>query len=1052
MIWEILKIKETNDKKQIRDAYREQLSYTNPEDKPEEFKRLREAYEAALAYADEHRDETFKTPIEQWCDELRDLYSDFQGRQDVKKWQKLLNEKICLSIDSRMECEERLLQFLMEDYFLPHDIWIYLDSQFSWQERQEELYESYPRDFIDYVILNGIRFDDTLPFGLFEPGRDGNLCRRYLDLFYKSGNQNDPDEAMSAAEEMMGLSEQHPYGTGRYLMMKIANGDPEAKGKLEALHQKYPEDMHIALLFVQSLYEGGEYDRCLEKIDELKKLDESSIRLRWYEALCLGDQKRFSEAVKILNVLLGDTAGDVQSQYEVDLKRREYNESIIEELSSKMEEGGDDKTAMELAWSYLENDYLDKAKEVSETISQDYEDRFSYFNLMSSIALSKEENGKAVSYLEKLIQAAEDLPEDDKENIKRRKRIPEFLMKLAYCLDAGGDLQKAEEVYDRALDLAENKSEVLLHLSRVSFNRHDYDKTIEYCKRIVKEYPGLYQGYLTMAMAWFYKRNDREAYNAVERSLDLYRSDLYAYALKARILIRNDAADEARNIIEFLEQNGLEDDATVLFVKGVLKEDAEKDAEEAERLYERSLEKLEGHEKNQEYGAELLYRLMDLKGAHLNANKKEDRDLLLDLADRGLKCNSEHYGLRDYKAWLLVRARDYDAAMAIYKELEKNPYHSPSVESQIGYIYYQELEKNADKALEYYKKSLENNGNISGHFYAGMCCMYMMRLDEAKEHFEALDKAEENSVDAPYRLSFVYAMENDLDMALRKIDEVIEIVKDREGDQSSYYTRKVNILRRMGRFDEAIDTMKQAMEKYGYKGERTIFQILAQSRRLDEAERYLKDWAAKDRKNSDLQDCCILLQMYRGDFKKARKERKRIPSALEKGRALEVDQILYECFEDYDKQLSAIIKWLEYRKENGAFDLSRIQGTLSLCYFRLGDMKKAKKYALAALEEIDEHLNSFDPDKLLFMARKIRILAILGKKEEMEELIRECQKTPHCQFCPERHCKDVDFFTMGACEILGDYQKAYEIACAAADRYPDEEDFIIAKHTLQKAV
>ena len=51
MFWKILGIEPTKDKKKITRAYREKLVNTNPEEKPEEFKELRNAYEEALKYA-----------------------------------------------------------------------------------------------------------------------------------------------------------------------------------------------------------------------------------------------------------------------------------------------------------------------------------------------------------------------------------------------------------------------------------------------------------------------------------------------------------------------------------------------------------------------------------------------------------------------------------------------------------------------------------------------------------------------------------------------------------------------------------------------------------------------------------------------------------------------------------------------------------------------------------------------------------------------------------------------------------------------------------------
>ena len=52
-VFQILGIGETKDEKAIKNAYREKLTVTNPEDDPEGFKRLRGAYDAACRYARE---------------------------------------------------------------------------------------------------------------------------------------------------------------------------------------------------------------------------------------------------------------------------------------------------------------------------------------------------------------------------------------------------------------------------------------------------------------------------------------------------------------------------------------------------------------------------------------------------------------------------------------------------------------------------------------------------------------------------------------------------------------------------------------------------------------------------------------------------------------------------------------------------------------------------------------------------------------------------------------------------------------------------------------
>ncbi len=52
--WKILGIEPTNDRRAIRFAYSEQSRKYHPEEEPEAFRQLHEAYRAALAYAAEN--------------------------------------------------------------------------------------------------------------------------------------------------------------------------------------------------------------------------------------------------------------------------------------------------------------------------------------------------------------------------------------------------------------------------------------------------------------------------------------------------------------------------------------------------------------------------------------------------------------------------------------------------------------------------------------------------------------------------------------------------------------------------------------------------------------------------------------------------------------------------------------------------------------------------------------------------------------------------------------------------------------------------------------
>ena len=88
MDWLILGIEPTKDKKTITAAYRAKLRQTNPEDKPEEFKALRAAFEEAMTLAEKEdlepvRDES---PLGLWMESIAKLYEDYASRINPDCW------------------------------------------------------------------------------------------------------------------------------------------------------------------------------------------------------------------------------------------------------------------------------------------------------------------------------------------------------------------------------------------------------------------------------------------------------------------------------------------------------------------------------------------------------------------------------------------------------------------------------------------------------------------------------------------------------------------------------------------------------------------------------------------------------------------------------------------------------------------------------------------------------------------------------------------------------------------------------------------------------
>ena len=77
-----LGIEATKEEKKIKKAYRARLHAVNPEDDPDGFKRLREAYEEALKYARQKEEEPENlSPAEEFISRCEQLYKDFYRRK-----------------------------------------------------------------------------------------------------------------------------------------------------------------------------------------------------------------------------------------------------------------------------------------------------------------------------------------------------------------------------------------------------------------------------------------------------------------------------------------------------------------------------------------------------------------------------------------------------------------------------------------------------------------------------------------------------------------------------------------------------------------------------------------------------------------------------------------------------------------------------------------------------------------------------------------------------------------------------------------------------------
>lgn len=335
-IWKVLEIEPCKDKQKITDAYREKLLVTNPEDEEEAFKRLRAAYEEALAYAAQEEEEVQEdnSPLGQWMRGVDDVYRSIKKRRDEECWKRLLDEEICTALDTKTLARDRLLGYLMDSFRLPQNIWKLLNDTFDLEEQREELIESFPSDFIDYIFRK-MKESTLQPLDLFQ-GDEYAHYDEYISLLNRSTreiNAREMEDAKNTIEEMKEFGIYHPYQTINEIRILLIGEEYEvARSKAEELYMIYSDDANVLLYMGETSYYLEQYEEAVKYYDSHLELVPGSFLGRYGKADCLKHQKQYKEAKEILIQILDDYPYSNSVKQELS----QVNELIIEEYKENV--------------------------------------------------------------------------------------------------------------------------------------------------------------------------------------------------------------------------------------------------------------------------------------------------------------------------------------------------------------------------------------------------------------------------------------------------------------------------------------------------------------------------------------------------------------------------------------------------------------------------------------------------------------------------------------------------------------------------------------------
>ena len=1047
--WSVLGIEPTRDKKAITAAYRARVVQVNPEDKPEEFMALRAAYEEAMKLADQAEEAPAreKTPVERWIDRVRGLYDDFAARIRPENWEALVQEDVCAALDTRHLAEEALLKFFLEDYFIPQSCWQVLDRAFSWSDRRKELYERYPRDFVDYAVMNGVRLPATLPYELFIPGKNGADCDQYRRLYYQA-NRLEDSELGPILQQMMALSEWHPYGEALRCVLQVRTGEEE-KGMdgFRHLAEAYPDDGHLNLNWAFQCARSGRWADSAGVCRHVLELepDHRQAKLLLAESLSRLDQPE--EAKQLLFDLVHASGGDRKKAQELHQMAQKLNETIIQQREPLYRENPTDTdNALKLGWCYLQNDREADALEICRSVDPKQADPYDYHSLYAKTAYSMGNYKTAGQHLTKVEEYLRALrPDGTYETQRRIERLPEILQLQGGCLMAQGNGKGALEKSEQAMALAPRDPEILTQTALLLSSFREHGRAAEILEKVTQLLPNGYHGYYYLAMSLYELGRDRDAFGAVNRAMELERGDLGVYITKMRILLRNGVWEGVRQILDFLYQNGVSDDLGVLWCEAQLTEYQQKDYDKALAQYREITRRLEKGEKLP-WDAQVYYRINVIMARDLDMRRAEDRVTLMEVLRKGLACDPEDYDCLEYMAWILKRHDRTEEALRLYHKLEKVPSHNLPVERELAELYYRNLTANAEKALHYYQILLDREENPVLHFYAGTCLRFLGRWEEAEKHYLREREMDPEDVDAYNGLGIVYEALGRMEEALENADQAILLRKDQQGNQSRFYLRKVQILRRLGRPAEAAAVVDELTEKYGFDSwEQMKFDIFCQFGMWEEARQHLEVWKKNRKKPRRLAAARITLDMLTGEIDRAREALKQGEKKLNKG---DYDRLMLQMANldgDTDYMLPVWQAKAKGREEN-THELINIAQIL----WSAGRIPEAKEWAAQALEKLDEIVLTNKRWEALYRGRRALMLAMVGRLAEAKQELELVRSLPLCDFCAYGKCKDADHFEAFIEEICEHYENACHLHRTAGERWPDEVDFISGQRRMQR--
>lgn len=575
-VFQILGIEATKDEGLIKNAYRDKLAVTNPEDNPEGFKQLRAAYEEACRLAKQSGEETAEKKDQSvsgiWVAKAAEIYANIRSRRDVAAWEKLFADDCFLSLEEEENCRIKLLRFIMDHFRLPGDVWKLLDKKLGITAGAAALRERFPADFIRFVLGKCERGEDV-EFDQFE-GEDEaayDLFLQYYDRCWQALQSGDLEQARQNIEKADDLGIRHP-------VMEVCRGElmekqgrvGEAAELFEGLMNRYPGDFMVCYNAAEMFWRQKEAEndsfrrRAAEIYESLKRANDAhymaNLRLtEWYYG-----QGQYKEAKKCAEKVLSAGSGD--EFLELLCK---VNQEIEKELEADWRETDNSDSALELCWCYLQDGKIARgirlALEIEKRLPPGKEAEWNGLMAKLYVEEAEYEDSVTMTYAwEEELNKKLLSEEDEEEQEKDRDRLKQAHMIRMQCFHNLGfqDEQKfAEAIREGEAVLEGNIKDIgiLLEMAQIYTEMQEYEKCEDIVSRLVEDYQ-VYAAYAASMEAYRRQLDPGGVVRTGSQCIQYFPDFVKPYEYVAKVYLDLERPEDLEKVFQDAEKNGVKSD------------------------------------------------------------------------------------------------------------------------------------------------------------------------------------------------------------------------------------------------------------------------------------------------------------------------------------------------------------------------------------------------------------------------------------------------------------------------------------------------------------